>query len=234
MTPTFYEHSNPIHVPSLVDEALDMMQRAIPYRHPTVYEEVRALAHAYQRRERGALAARAADAMLSEFDHMFDELYSFSRRVLPVTPSLEVVRADDASAYEVRASGVDPESVKVNVEDDLLKIEAKSADGHVLVTRTLRLPRRVVDASKISAETTDNMLVLTVPDGALMAAPQPLKASIDVRKSASAKAPTPSTESALNKGDENLASDQSGRASDAEVDGMRVQDVPEEEDEPDI
>lgn len=123
------------------------------------------------------------------FDRMMDSMWElmdrmeaeFDTRKLPTTAvSVEVQYNDDG--LKIWASGVDAEEAYVDVENNVLTLKAKTADGASIMKRAWRLPRPLVDEAQIKAEWKDGVLIVTVPNEAFEKSLPQVKASIPVTK----------------------------------------------------
>ena len=110
----------------------------------------------------------------SRFDRMFDEWLDGRERAW--TPAIDVVRDDGHLVVRADLPGINPEEVKIEVEDDILTIsgeheertEEKDKDyvrrerRYGSFSRSMALPGGV-DAKKITASTRDGVVEVTVP-----------------------------------------------------------------------
>jgi HSP20 family protein len=93
-------------------------------------------------------------------------------------PSVNIVESTDAFAVEMAAPGMDKEDFLVELDNEILKISSQKEtktelkEGHRYsrqefsyqsFERTFRLPRTVVDASKIHAKYENGLLRVLIP-----------------------------------------------------------------------
>ena len=110
----------------------------------------------------------------SRFDRMFDDWLDGHERAW--TPAIDVVREDDHLVLRADLPGIKPEEVKIEVEDDILRVSGEhreskeKKDEHYVrrerrygsFSRSLALPVGV-DAKKIKAKTHDGVIEVTIP-----------------------------------------------------------------------
>jgi len=169
-----------------LSNALDLMHAVRPRYYPDASREANALAQHLARRT--LIPVVRHQNMFQELNQVFDGLIGQLESALPASPSFEVHRLEDGTGYALAAQGLAPQSVQVEVDNDLIKIKATTADGTVHLMRTMQLPSKVVDATKITAEALDDKFSLTIPDAALATRVEPVKANILVKKNLPEKA----------------------------------------------
>ena len=110
----------------------------------------------------------------SRFDRLFDDWLDGHERAW--TPAIDVVRENDHLVLRADLPGIKPEEVKLEVEDDILRVSGEhresteEKDEHYVrrerrygsFSRSLTLPVGV-DAKKIKAETHDGVVEVTIP-----------------------------------------------------------------------
>jgi HSP20 family protein len=110
----------------------------------------------------------------SRFDRMFDEWLDGHGRAW--TPAIDVGREGDHLLLRADLPGIKPEEVKIEVEDDILRVygehrESKEEKDQKYVwrerrygsfSRSMALPPGV-DAGKIRAKTHDGVVEVTIP-----------------------------------------------------------------------
>jgi HSP20 family protein len=110
----------------------------------------------------------------SRFDRLFDDWLDGHERAW--TPAIDVVREDDHLVLRADLPGIKPEEVKIEVEDDILRVSGEhreskdEKDEHYVrrerrygsFSRSLTLPVGV-DAKKINAKTHDGVVEVTIP-----------------------------------------------------------------------
>jgi HSP20 family protein len=112
----------------------------------------------------------------SRFDRLFDEWLDGHERAW--TPAIDVVREDGHLVLRADLPGIKPEEVKLEVEDDILTVwgehqeskEQKDKDKDYVrrerrygsFRRSMALPTGV-DATKITANTHDGVVEVTIP-----------------------------------------------------------------------
>ena len=109
----------------------------------------------------------------TRFDRMFDP---FNGRERVWTPAIDVVRDDGNLVIHAELPGIKPEEVKIEVEDDILRVSGEHRESmeekdeqyvrrerrYGSFSRSLTLPVGV-DAKKIKAETHDGVVEVTIP-----------------------------------------------------------------------
>jgi HSP20 family protein len=111
---------------------------------------------------------------LDDFDHMFDQMPSFS--AANFVPALDVYQTDTDVVVETPLAGIKPENVNISLENDILTIEGKSekkseVDEKNYFRREVRrgaFHRSVampvaVDGNKAKAEYHDGLLKIVIP-----------------------------------------------------------------------
>jgi HSP20 family protein len=114
--------------------------------------------------------------MRTRLDRMFEDWPRFVARERTWMPAIDILRQDGNLIVRSDIPGVDPEEVKIEVEDDILTIsgqhEEHTEEQHKRYvrherrcgsfSRSMPLPAGV-DASQIKATTHDGVLEVTVP-----------------------------------------------------------------------
>ena len=110
----------------------------------------------------------------SRFDRIFSELLDGHERAW--TPAIDVVREDGHLVLRADLPGINPEEVKIDVEDDILTVSGEHREGkeqkdknyvrrerrYGSFSRSMALPPGV-DAKKIKAKTHDGVVEVTIP-----------------------------------------------------------------------
>ncbi len=110
----------------------------------------------------------------SRFDRLFDDWPDGHERAW--TPAIDVVREEDHLVLRADMPGIKPEEVKIEVEDDILRVSGEHRESkeekdknyvrrerrHGSFSRSMALPAGV-DARKIKAKTHDGIIELTIP-----------------------------------------------------------------------
>ena len=110
----------------------------------------------------------------SRFDRLFDDWLDGHERAW--TPAIDVVRENDHLVLRADLPGIKPEEVKIEVEDDILRVSGEhresmeEKDEHYVrrerrngsFSRSLTLPV-AVDAKKIKAKTHEGVVEVTIP-----------------------------------------------------------------------
>jgi HSP20 family protein len=110
----------------------------------------------------------------SRFDRLFDDWLDGHERAW--TPAVDVMREDDHLVLRADLPGIKPEEVRIEVEDDILRVSGEhreskeEKDRHYVrrerrygsFSRSLTLPVGV-DAKKIKAKTHDGVVEVTIP-----------------------------------------------------------------------
>ena len=110
----------------------------------------------------------------SRFDRMFDEWPIGLERAW--TPAIDVVRDDGHLVVRADLPGIKPEEVKIEVEDDILKISGEHEERteendkdyvrrerhYGLFSRSMALPGGV-DAKRIKAATRNGVVEVSIP-----------------------------------------------------------------------
>ena len=110
----------------------------------------------------------------SRFDRLFDDWPDGHERAW--TPAIDVVRENDHLVLRADLPGIKPEEVKIEVEDDILRVSGEHRESmeekdeqyvrrerrYGSFSRSLTLPV-AVDAKKIKAKTHEGVVEVTIP-----------------------------------------------------------------------
>lgn len=97
---------------------------------------------------------------------LYRELDEMVHRASARSDELAVTKGEDGSlSLTLRASGMAPDTIAITVDNDVLRIAGKSANGHI--RHSLTLPSRVVVPGALRAEEHAGTLRVTIPAAAL-------------------------------------------------------------------
>mmetsp|Transcript_2952 Transcript_2952/g.9704 ORF Transcript_2952/g.9704 Transcript_2952/m.9704 type:complete len:189 (+) Transcript_2952:64-630(+) len=122
-------------------------------------------------------------AMTRYVDELMHNIARVSESLREAFPDASIERAEDGSFdIKYRLPGSVAGDVKVNVEGSHLIMEGKGNDGKISFRQEIAFPRRIADASAVSATIDDGVLKIHVLENALEPEPpKAIKTSIPVK-----------------------------------------------------
>lgn len=171
--------------------------------------------------------ARGFDELAQELDASLSELSRVFADAEAKMPQMSIERPEGTESTRLAVTGVAADNLNVAVDHALLTFTMTSADGHRRMSRTVKLPRNVVDADKISAFVEGEKLIVDVPDEALEPERKHVRARIDVQR-LDAKLDAPATSEEPSSESSAPATSSSATTADALEEEMTVHDVPDD------